>query len=315
MTMSDKSHNLPFDLRSLEIFLAVCEAGAMAAAARELGLTQPAISLAIAELERKTGTSLFDRTVRPLALTLAGGLMRQRASALIADARQIAPLLRETKHGKVPLIRVGLVDSLSRALTVPLSQYLASRADEVSILSGLTATHASELLTRRLDLFLGVDDLEELPGLERWELFREPYVLLMSSRNGAVRSVAELKKLANAVPLIRFSGRSQTGLEIERHLRRLGVDIPNSFEFDSPYAVAAMVAAGLGFAITTPVCFAESQVSSKGLQIARLPGPQISRKLTMVARYRELGNIPRDLADVVRKVMAGTGIAGLTIGE
>jgi DNA-binding transcriptional LysR family regulator len=311
--MSEKTHNLPFDLRSLEIFLAVCEAGAMAVAARKLGLTQPAVSLAVAELERKTGTTLFDRSVRPLALTLAGGLMRQRAGALIADARQIAPLLRETKHGRVPLIRVGLVDSLNRALTVPLSKYLASRADEVSILSGLTATHASELLTRRLDLFLGVDDLEELPGLERWELFREPYVLLMRSGHGAVRTVADLKKLADSVPLIRFSGRSRTGQEVERHLRRLGVAVPNAFEFDSPHAVAAMVAAGQGFAITTPLCFTEAKVSNKGLITAPLPGPQITRKLTMVARYRELGHIPRDLAEVVKKVMAGMGIPGLTI--
>jgi DNA-binding transcriptional LysR family regulator len=315
LRMSEKTHGLPFDLRSLEIFLAVCEAGAMAAAARELGLTQPAVSLAIAELERKTGASLFDRTVRPLALTLAGGLMRQRASALIADARQIAPLLHESKHGKVPLIRAGLVDSLTRALTVPLSIYLASRADEVSVLSGLTARHASELLTRRLDLFLGVDDLEELPGLERWELFKEPYVLLVSSKCAAVHSVADLTKLASSVPLIRFSVRSQTGLEIERHLRRLGVGALKSFEFDSPYAVAAMVAAGHGFAITTPLCIAESKISTKGLVTARLPGPQISRKLTMVARYRELGHIPRDLADVVRTVMSEASIAGLTIGE
>jgi DNA-binding transcriptional LysR family regulator len=311
--MSNKTHELPFDLRSLKIFLKVCEVGGMAAAARELSITQPAVSLAIGELERKIETALFDRAVRPLALTLAGGLLRQRAGALIADASQIAPLLREARHGKVPLIRVGLVDSLSRALTVPLSKYLSSRADEVSILSGLTATHASELLTRRLDLFLGVDDLEELPGLERWELFREPYVLLMSSRHGVVRNVPDLRKLASHVPLIRFSGRSQTGLEIERHLRRLGVEVPNSFEFDSPYAVTAMVGAGHGFAITTPVCFAEAQVSNKGLLTSRLPGPQISRKLTMVARYRELGNIPRDLADVVRKVMVGTAIPGLTI--
>jgi DNA-binding transcriptional LysR family regulator len=48
--MSEKTHNLPFDLRSLEIFLAVCEAGAMAVAARKLGLTQPAVSIAVAEL-------------------------------------------------------------------------------------------------------------------------------------------------------------------------------------------------------------------------------------------------------------------------
>lgn len=309
--MSERAKSLPFDLRSLEIFLAVCETGAMAAAARQLGLSQPAVSLAIAELERKTGTSLFDRTVRPLLLTLAGGLMRQRASALIADARQIAPLLRETKHGKVPLIRVGLVDSLSRALSVPISNYLASRADEVSILSGLTAAHASELLTRRLDLFLGVDDLEELPGLERWELLREPYVLLIGRNLGAVRTVSELKKLASSVPLIRFSARSRTGVEIEKHLRRLGVHAPNAFEYDSPYAVAAMVAAGNGFAITTPLCIAEAKLPSKSLVTARLPGPQISRKLTMVARYRELGHIPRDLADVAKKAIVEVGIAGL----
>lgn len=309
--MSDRSHSLPFDLRSLEIFLAVCEAGGMAAAARELRLTQPAISLAVSELERKIGTELFDRTVRPLALTRAGGLMRQRASALIADARQIAPMLQETEHGRVPLIRVGLVDSLGRSLTVAISQHLKAKAEEVSLLSGLTATHASELLTRRLDLFLGVDDLEESPGLERWEIVREPYVLLINGRNTHVRTLSDLKKLAACVPLIRFSGRSQTGVEIERHLRRLGIEPARSFEFDSPYAVAAMVSAGDGFAITTPLCIAEAKLSNKNLVTEKLPGPQISRKLTLVARYRELGHIPRELAGVVKGVLQAANIEGL----
>jgi DNA-binding transcriptional LysR family regulator len=311
--MSDRAATLPFDLRSLEIFLAVCDTGTMAAAAVELDMTQPAVSLSIAELERKTGSSLFDRTVRPVALTPAGGLMRQRASALIAEARQIGPLLRETKRGRLPLIRVGLVDSLSRALTVPLSKYLASRADEVSVLSGLTATHAGELLTRRLDLFLGVDDLEELPGLERFELAREPYVLLLPKGAGAVDSVVDLKALAKTMPLIRFSARSLTGLEIERHLRRLAVDVPRSFEFDSPDAVSAFVAAGEGFAITTPLCIFEAGLPSKRVAVARLPGPQITRKLTMVARHRELGQIPRDLAEVARKALKLTEVAELKI--
>lgn len=285
----------------------------MAAAALALEMTQPAVSLSIAELERKTGSTLFDRAVRPLALTLAGGLMRQRASALIAEARQIGPLLRETKRGRLPLIRVGLVDSLSRALTAPLSKYLASRADEVSVLSGLTATHAGELLTRRLDLFLGVDDLEELPGLERWELAREPYVLLLPKGAGAVESISDLKALAKAMPLIRFSARSLTGIEIERHLRRLTVDVPRSFEFDRPDAVAALVATGEGFAITTPLCIFEAAVASKRVAVARLPGPQIMRKLTMVARHRELGQIPRDLAEVARQALKLTRVEDLKI--
>lgn len=301
--MSSHYPALPFDLRALEIFLAVCETGSMAQAARHLELTQPAVSLAIAELERKTGANLFDRAVRPLALTLAGGLMRQRASALIADARLIAPLLREAKHGQVPIIRVGLVDSLSRNLTVPISEFLAERAEEVSILTGLTAMHASELLTRRMDLFIGVDGLEELPGLERWEILVEPYVLLVPRTLGGVRTIGELKKLAKTVPMIRYSARSQTGLDIDRHLRRLGIEPPNTYEYDSPFAVSAMVAAGKGFAITTPLCMAEAKVISNDCVTIKIPGPRITRKLMIVARQRELGQIPRDLADVTRRAL------------
>jgi DNA-binding transcriptional LysR family regulator len=305
--MRDPSPTLPFDLRSLEIFLAVCESGAMSSAARTLGLTQPAVSLAISDLEKKLGFELFDRTVRPLAVTVAGGLLRQRAGALIAEARQIGPLLRETEHGKLPLIRVGLVDSLSRALTAPLAAYLATKADEVSILLGLTASHASDLLTRRLDLFLGVDDLEDWAGLERWQLAKEPYILLLPVGMEAPRTVVALRKLAERQPLIRFSSRSQTGLEIEAHLRRLGITAAPAFAFDTPYGVTSMVAEGRGFAITTPLCIREAALPAARLVTAPLPGPQISRKLTLVARHRELGRLPRELAEMARGVLVEAG--------
>jgi DNA-binding transcriptional LysR family regulator len=306
--MRDPSPTLPFDLRSLEIFLSVCDTGAMSSAANALGMTQPAVSLAIGELERKLGYDLFDRSVRPLAVTLAGGLLRQRASALLAEARQIGPLLRETEHGKLPLIRVGMVDSLSRALTGPLIAYLSEKADEVSILSGLTASHASDLLTRRLDLFLGVDDLEDWSGLERWQIAKEPYVLLMPKGIAAPTTLPGLKKLAESQALIRFSARSQTGLDIEAHMRRLGLEVPRSFEFDTPYAVTSMVAAGRGFAITTPLCISEASLPQAKLVTAPLPGPQISRKLTLVARHRELGRLPRELGDVARHALREAGI-------
>lgn len=305
---------LPFELRSLEVFLAVCEAGSMAGAARTLGMTQPAVSLSIAEMERRMGTQLFDRSVRPMALTLAGGMLRQRAGALVADARQIAPLLRETEHGRLPLVRVGLVDSLNRALTETIAGFLAERADEVSIRAGLTSTHASELLTRRLDLFLGIDDLEDLAGLERWPLATEPYVLLLPKRTKAPRTVADLEALAARMPLVRFSSRSKTGLEIERHLRRLGLQLPRPLEFDTPYGVAAMVAARRGFAITTPLCVAETAPLSSATTIAALPGPQLTRTLTLVARKGELGRIPRDLAEAARKQLERAAAACVPTG-
>ena len=222
IAMHLKRTTLPFDLRSVDIFLTVCDMGGMGAAATKLGMTQPAVSQTIAELEKRTGTALFDRTCRPLALTPAGTLMRQGGMALLADAQQISSLLKDAKQGRVSLLRVGIVNSLGRALTLKLSDYLASRAGEISILSGLTAAHASELLTRKLDLFLGVDDLEETAGLERWEIGRESYVLMLPPGTRPVISIQDLKRLAETKPFIRFSGRSQTGADVERHLRRLG---------------------------------------------------------------------------------------------
>lgn len=299
--MSEPTLDVPFDLRELEIFIAVCRAENMSAAAKALGLTQPAVSLAVSELERKTAARLFDRAVRPIALTPAGVVLRERAAALLADAREIPALLVQTVKGKVPLLRLGMVDSVSRALSVEAARFLKGRADAVSILSGLTAAHASALLTRRLDILIGIDDLQETPGLERYELLKESYVLLLPPGAGRVTSIADLKRLAAKRPLVRFSARSRTGIEIDRHLRRLGIEPATGLEFDSPFGVTATVAAGDAFAITTRLCLYEAQVPPESVDAVPLPGPQISRTLTLVARQRELGNIPKDLAAAMRK--------------
>ena len=301
--MSEPAHSLPFDLRSLEIFLAVCDAGSMAAAARNLAISQPAVSLSIAELERKTGAVLFDRNVRPLGLTPEGAMLRQRGGQLIDEARLIAPQLRDLRGGKASMIRVGLVDSLGPSLMAPLAKYLTANAREVSILSGLTSSHASDLLTRRIDLLLGVDDLGDMAGFDRWELATEPYILLLPAGRTPPKTVADLSQLSRQLPFIRFSARSRTGMDIERHLRRLGLDFPRTLEFDSPHGVNELVAAGAGFAITTPLCLHGGGLHPKAFATAKLPGAQINRTITQVARQRELGRMPKDVARISKSFL------------
>lgn len=311
--MHAKADALPFDLRALEIFLAVCETGAMASAARSVGLTQPAISQAIADLEARTGTILFDRSVRPLGLTPAGGVMRQRAAALLSEARQIAPLLKEADHGKLSLIRVGLVDSLARALSVPVAEFLHTRAESVLVQSGFTAAHAGALLTRNLDLFIGADDLTEVAGLQRFELVTEPYVLLLPAGATVPKSANALRELANTLGLVRYSARSKTGIEIERHLRRLGLDLPTGYEFDTPFGVHSMVDSGHGFAVTTPLCLAEVPLENVAARAAPLPGPKLTRTMTLIARRQELGSLPRELARTCRDVLEGSTLQQLQV--
>ena len=59
-------------IRSLEIFVAVATTGTMVAAAKQLQLTQPAVSQVVATLEASLGIQLFDRSVRPPALSDGG---------------------------------------------------------------------------------------------------------------------------------------------------------------------------------------------------------------------------------------------------
>jgi len=294
----------PFDLRALEIFLAVCDGGAMAQAARRLGITQPAVSQAIAELEAATGIVLFDRAVRPLGLTAPGLLLRQRASALLAEASQIGPLLREAGRGRLRSVRLGVVDSLARALIPALSAHLATTVEETSFLSGLTSSFASALLTRQLDILLGADELEEVEGIERWTLCEEPYLLIGPADMQAPASLADL-----ALPLVRFSARSKTGMEIERHLRRLGLDVPRGQEFDTPLGLTAAVAHGQGWAISTPLCLYDAALPMAQIAVHKLPGPGLSRRLTLIARRKELGRLPRELVEVARGALDGAAVS------
>jgi DNA-binding transcriptional LysR family regulator len=284
---------LPFDLLSLQVFLAVCDTQTMAAAAAMLGLTQPAVSQAILEMERRLGTQLFDRSIRPIALTPAGTILRQRAATLVAEARQIIPLLQKSRRGYLPVLRVGLVDSVTRALSVTVTRVLSEAAEHIMVLSGLTTAHSSALLTRQLDLLVGIDDMTEVGGLERRLIVEEPYVLI--TRSDVPKPT--LESLVGEQPFIRYSARSITGTQIERYLRGLGFEPPRGIEFDRPYGVSAAVAAGYGWGITTPLCLIDADVPSQSIAIHPLPQTGLRRSLTVISRHRELGPAPRELCE------------------
>ncbi|MDI9349377.1 MAG: LysR family transcriptional regulator [Candidatus Symbiobacter sp.] len=298
-----RSDEFPFDLWALQIFLTVCETGSMASASRDLGLTQPAVTQSIADIEARLGTKLFDRSVRPIVLTQGGEILRQRANFLLTEARQIAPMLRDVTNSRLASLRVGMVDSLMRCLLPNLSQRLSEMAEQVAVFSGLTASHANALFTRRLDIVLGVEDSVDIDGLERWSLITEPYFLVMPKHLTPPDSVNGLTDFAHTHELVRFSARSHTGSDIDRHLRRLRINVPRHTEFDSPYGVLSRVHAGCGYAIITPLCLLEANFGLDNFHCAPLPGPNFRRHLTLVARRQELGTIPQELANMARKLI------------
>jgi DNA-binding transcriptional LysR family regulator len=94
------------DLRRLTYFLAVVDHDGFTAAADEVDVSQPALSLAVKELERELGVGLFDRVGRRVHLTAAG-------EALVGPARQA---LRDVETGRAAVAAVAGVRSGTLAL-------------------------------------------------------------------------------------------------------------------------------------------------------------------------------------------------------
>jgi len=81
------------ELQQLRMFLKVAEQGSFTKAARECGVSQPAISQQITRLETTLGRPLFERQGRQVALTEAGELLRRRALQIVSLVEDTARLL------------------------------------------------------------------------------------------------------------------------------------------------------------------------------------------------------------------------------
>lgn len=292
---------LPFDLGALQVFLMVCDKGSMGAAGKALGITQPGVSQGISDLETALGMKLFERSVRPLALTAAGRLLQQRATTLVAEAYEVSTAMGEAENGHHFRIRLGLAGSVVRAFSLQLSKFLSQQASEVAVFSGTTSRHSEDTINRSVDISICWSGMDDADWVERHLLLEEPYILLFPS--SFPQTQEGLTSIAGRLPLIRPSARSQTGRDVDRHLRRIGVEIPRYLEYDSPIGLTAAVADGLGWAITTPLCVFEGGLTPR-VRSMKLSDPGFARRLYLFARKNEFGSLPRQLANEARAVLA-----------
>jgi DNA-binding transcriptional LysR family regulator len=290
------------NLRSIEVFLRVVETGGMTSAARLLGLSQSAVSQSILSLEKELNVQLLDRSERPVAPTVSGSLLIEEGRELLRAAQEAVTRVRAPVDSKIPLLRLALSDSMAAAVGPYLIPDLRNEAVKCSIFSGLSTSHMDLLLEREVDIIISADPFEDIDGLYRQEIFAEPYVLLVPS--GYPKQIESLEALARFGDLIRFSARSSSGQHVERHLRRLRLKIPQHFEFDTAEAVFSMVATGIGWTITTPICLLQAQHRIKNARLLPIPKPGLKRRVTLLSREGEFTGIAARIAAWTRSIIS-----------
>lgn len=290
-----------YDLRALEIFGAVSELRSMTLAAQRLNMTQPAVSQAVQQLEETLGVVLIDRSRRPLLVTAAGEWLGRTAARILNEAHQVGITIRQLADGSALQLRVGLVESLSAPFVPALVRRLKSSIHTLSISSGLARTLRTGLVEHTLDLIITNEQMDDVDGIERQVILTEPYLLALPRTMAA--ETADLAHLGATMALIRWAARSHIGADIERQLRRMRLDIPRQFEFDSARTILGMVAADLGWAIMTPLSIFEMKPLLADVRLLPFPGPNFSRQLAIVVRRGEFGALVPQIAQASSAIL------------
>lgn len=275
----------------------------MLEASRQFGMTQSAVSQAVRRAEASVGVAFFDRSRRPLVPTRAGRILAGRVLDLNRNFDALLSTLRAAAEQSERVdLRLGLVDSYAGTVGAHLVKELmtGSIALSLSAWSGLAHSHAEALVRRMIDAAITCDAMEDLYDVERFPFYREPYLLVVPRGLETEFAELDLREILARHRLVRHSERSYVGAQVERHLSRLGIRPPRAFEFDTSDSLVAMVATGMGVAITTPLCLLQGLAHAAQVSALPLPSPGFFRELLLVTRRGDLSSLAPRIAEMAR---------------
>jgi DNA-binding transcriptional LysR family regulator len=145
-------------LRELDTLIAVAEAGSMAKAAARLSVSQPAVSKAIADLERTLGYRLLDRTVKGVEPTSYGHALLRWAQAVFDDIQQGVAEIEFLADPTVGELRIGATEPIIAGLLPVILERLRRQHPRMTfrvIQMAATPEQSQALRGRQVDLVLG----------------------------------------------------------------------------------------------------------------------------------------------------------------
>jgi len=272
-------------LHHLRIFRAVASHRSFTAAAAELHLTQPAVSVQIRELGIVLGAPPFELIGKKVQLTDAGRLLEIYAGRMEGWLREMTQDFAAFRENGTGSLRIGASTSLGTYyLPALLAEFSVSYPRVKVTLVVENSAHIEErLLTNEFDLgFIGTAgvsrDIVSEPFLED-ELF---FCCAPGHLLARARSIAP-ERLSKERIVIREPG-SATRATMEAHLNRRGISFPHFMEFGSVEAIKQVVMSGLGIGYFSAVTVC-NEISAGWLVRLRVSGLTAGRAFYIV-RHR-----------------------------
>ena len=306
MSHSD-NRGLSMRLSQIRDFLAVVDAGSMRAAARSLGLSQPALTKSIRRLEEELGGVLVTRSVRGAQLTEIGRAFLARARSVTADLRRAREEVAQLRGARAGSLTVGAAPAPALGLLPNALARLRRRWHEANIC--VTDISPSEVMPALregwLDLALSVRiGPLAAPGAE---CLVEPLYLnearIVARRGHPLAAARSLAELADA-EWVRTGGTDNTS-SLPAAFQAAGMQPPRyRIECRSFFALAEIVAHSDLLAVVPWQLAAREAASGRTVQLP-LKDALPAREICLFTRADvPLTPVAREFVDVLRAAIS-----------
>lgn len=283
---------MTLNLGYLATFRLVAQRGSFSAAADVLGISQPAVSLQVRQLEQFLQTRLIERTGRGVKATAAGMALLLHGERIEQAVNEAVQSVNDCSQNVSGTVSLGTGATACIHLLPPLLQQLRERYPMlvVGVTTGNTQDIARAVEENRLDM-----GLVTLPasgrGLDITAVLREEFVFISASAQAELSPEA----LQN-LPLIAFEAGSGTRTLIDGWFQQAGLKVTPVMQLGSIEAIKRMVAAGLGYSIIPRMAVAR-RYDSEGLHVQSL-SPLLYRQLGVVLRQDKIRS--KGITEVIR---------------
>jgi DNA-binding transcriptional LysR family regulator len=252
--------------RQLASFHAVARLGSVSAAASELHLTQPAVSIQIGILETSAGTPLLQRNGRGVRLTEAGDLLAGYAGRILELWREAGEEMATLQGVFAGTLRVGAVTT-AEYLLPPLLVTFANRNPKVKV--KLQVGNRDEIVRLLASQDIDIAIMGRPPAELRTTstaFARHPMAFMAAPYHALMQEkLVGLDALSEARILVRERG-SGTRTTAERIFKDAGLPLRIGSEMSSNEAIKQMCAAGFGVAfLSLHTCVLELRAGLIGL--------------------------------------------------
>ncbi len=163
-------------LKQLRYFESLAIAGHFGRAAEMSGVTQPALSVQIKDLETSLGAPLFERGPRQIRLTAFGQTVRGRCREILRSVDELGDLARAAQDGPAGQLRLGVIPTIAPYLLPRMIQNLGAAFPDLDLRlrESVTPTLVRELADGQLDAAILALPISE-PNLRELPLFEESF--------------------------------------------------------------------------------------------------------------------------------------------